>query len=338
MKEILFLVGLLSAFNSFAEEDGQISELNGINLWWQDHGDPNHPAVLLIMGLNSNSKVWSEQFVQGIVEEGFYVVVYDNRDIGKSTWVTDEPALISFIKVLPTFLIQAFVDGISTFIFDEAGRFNMVNPAPAEYNLTDMALDGLSLLDLLEVEKAHIVGASMGGMIAQEMALNYPERVSTLTAMMSTPGFDTPGLAGPQRKFRDAMNESMVLNLLEQEEEALVVIERALTGSRFAFDETLFRKQAAKRLRQGINTANAQITAVGASPNRFDRLKEIQIPTLIVHGTEDPLIPIDHGLALAENIPNAAKMILQGVGHEIPEALVPSIASRLRVHFNQGVK
>ena len=338
MRTIIFLLGLLSAFNLFAEQDGQITELNGINLWWQDHGDSSHPAVLLIMGLNSNSKVWSEQFVQGIVEEGFYVIVYDNRDIGKSTWVTDEPALIRFIKVLPSFVIEAIVDGIVTFIFDDAGRFNMANPAPAEYNLKDMALDGVSLLDHLEVEKAHIVGASMGGMIAQVMALNYPERVSTLTAIMSTPGFDTPGLGGPHRKFRDAMKESMVLNLLEQEEEALVVIERALTGSRFAFDETVFREQAAKRLQQGINTSNAQIAAVGASPNRFQRLPEIQIPTLIVHGTEDPLIPIDHGLSLAENIPNAAKMIMQGVGHEIPEALVPSIASRLGGHFNQVEK
>ena len=338
MKIILFIVGLLSAFNLFAEQDGQISELNGINLWWQDHGDPKHPAVLLIMGLNSNSKVWSEQFVQGIVEEGFYVIVYDNRDIGKSTWVTDEPALISFIKALPTFLIEAFVDGIFTFIFDEAGRFNMANPAPAEYDLNDMALDGLSLLDQLQVEKAHIVGASMGGMIAQVMALNYPDRVSTLTAIMSTPGFDTPGLSGPHRVFKDAMKDSMVLNFLEQEEEALVVIERALTGSRFAFNETLFRQEARKRLQQGINTANAQIAAVGASPNRFDRLQEIRMPTLIVHGTEDPLIPIDHGLSLAENIPNAAKMILQGVGHEIPEALVPPIATRLSVHFSQVVE
>ena len=338
MKKILLLVGLLSAFNLSVAEEGHVSQLNGVSLWWQDHGDPKHPAVLLIMGLNSNSKVWSEQFVQGIVEEGFYVIVYDNRDIGKSTWVTDEPALISFIKALPTFLIEAFVDGIFTFIFDEAGRFNMANPAPAEYDLNEMALDGLALLDHLEVDKAHIVGASMGGMIAQVMALNYPGRVSTLTAIMSTPGFDTPGLSGPHRVFKDAMKDSMVLNFLEQEEEALVVIERALTGSRFAFNETLFRQEARKRLQQGINTANAQIAAVGASPNRFDRLQEIQIPTLIVHGTEDPLIPIDHGLSLAENIPNAAKMIMQGVGHEIPEALVPSIASRLGGHFNQVEK
>ncbi|MBT6585646.1 MAG: alpha/beta hydrolase [Gammaproteobacteria bacterium] len=336
MKKILFLVSLLSTFCFAADQEDRISELNGINIWWQDHGDSNNPAVLLIMGLNSNSKVWSETFVQSIVDEGFYVIIFDNRDTGKSTWVTDEPALISFIKVLPTFLIEAFVDGIFTFIFDEEGRFNMANPAPAEYNLNDMALDGLSLLDHLEIEQAHIVGASMGGMIAQVMALNYPERVLTLTAIMSTPGFDTVGLSGPHQKFVDAMRESMVLNLLEQEKDALVVIEKALTGSRFPFDERLFTKEAKKRIQQGLNTSNAQIAAVGASPNRFDRLKEIQIPTLIVHGTEDPLIPIDHGLSLADNIPNASKMFMQGVGHEIPEELVPIIATKLKTHFDQA--
>ena len=330
------LVSLFSAFYLSADQKGQISELNGINIWWQDYGESNNPAVLLIMGLNSNSKVWSEKFVQSIVDEGFYVIVYDNRDIGKSTWVTDEPLLISFVKVLPTFLIEAFVDGIFTFIFDEGGRFNMANPAPAEYNLNDMALDGLSLLDHLEVEQAHVVGASMGGMIAQVMTLNYPERVLTLTAIMSTPGFDTLGLSGPHQEFVDAMRYSMVLNLLEKEEDALFVLEEALTGSRFPFDERLFSKKAKKRIQQGLNTSNAQIAAVGASPNRFDRLQEIQKPTLIVHGTEDPLIPIDHGFSLAENIPNASKMIMRGVGHEIPEELVPDIASELKSHFNQA--
>ena len=337
LKKMLVCVALLSTSHLVAEERGHTTQLNGINLWWQDYGDSSHPAVLLIMGLNSNSKVWPESVIQGIVDEGFYVIVYDNRDIGKSTWMTEEPLLVSFVKVLPTFLIEAFVDGIFSFIFDEDGRFNMANPAPVEYNLNDMALDGRALLDYLDLEAAHVVGASMGGMIAQVMTLNYPERVLTLTAIMSTPGFDTHDLSGPHENFKDAIRASMILNLLEKEEEALIVIERALTGSRFPFDETHFRNEAKKRIQQGINTSNAQIAAVGASPNRFDRLQEIKKPTLIVHGTEDPLIPIDHGLSLAENIPNASSMIMHGVGHELPEALVPALVSRIKSHFNQVV-
>ena len=318
-----------------SSEKGQTSPLNGIDIWWQAHGDSKNPPVLLIMGLNSNSKVWSEDLIQNLVEEDFYVVVYDNRDIGKSSWVTKEPFLISFIKILPTFVIEAFVDSIFDFIFDDEGRFNM-EAAPAEYNLNDMALDGLSLLDHLNLKEAHVVGASMGGMIAQVMALNYPKRVSTLTAIMTTPGFDTQGLSGPNEVFKIAMKESFVLNLLEKEEEALFVIERALTGSRFPFNENSFKEKAKKRIDQGINTSNAQTAAVGASPNRFNRLKEIAMPTLIIHGTEDPLIPIDHGILLADNIVGAKKLILKGVGHEIPDGLLSEIIPVMSAHFRSN--
>ena len=335
MRKVLLLILLFNAMGLSSSEKGQTSPLNGIDIWWQAHGDFKNPPVLLIMGLNSNSKVWSEDLIQNLVEEDFYVVVYDNRDIGKSSWVTKEPFLISFIKILPTFVIEAFVDSIFDFIFDEEGRFNM-EAAPAEYNLNDMALDGLSLLDHLNLKEAHVVGASMGGMIAQVMALNYPKRVSTLTAIMTTPGFDTQGLSGPNEVFKIAMKESFVLNLLEKEEEALFVIERALTGSRFPFNENSFKEKAKKRIDQGINTSNAQTAAVGASPNRFNRLKEIAMPTLIIHGTEDPLIPIDHGILLADNIVGAKKLILKGVGHEIPDELLSEIIPVMSAHFKSN--
>ena len=335
MRKVLLLILLFNAMGLSSGEKGQTSPLNGIDIWWQAHGDAKNPPVLLIMGLNSNSKVWSEDLIQNLVEEDFYVVVYDNRDIGKSTWVTEEPFLISFIKILPTFVIEAFVDSIFNFIFDDDGRFNM-EAAPAEYNLNDMALDGLSLLDHLNLKEAHVVGASMGGMIAQVMALNYPKRVLTLTAIMTTPGFDTQGLSGPNEVFKIAMKESFVLNLLEMEEEALFVIERALTGSRFPFNENSFKEKAKKRIDQGINTSNAQTAAVGASPNRFNRLKEIAMPTLIIHGTEDPLIPIDHGILLADNIVGAKKLILKGVGHEIPDGLLSEIIPVMSAHFRSN--
>ncbi|MDG2457054.1 MAG: alpha/beta hydrolase [SAR86 cluster bacterium] len=335
MRKVLLLILLFNAIGLSSSEKGQTSPLNGIDIWWQAHGDSKNPPVLLIMGLNSNSKVWSEDLIQNLVEEDFYVVVYDNRDIGKSSWVTEEPFLISFIKILPTFVIEAFVDSIFDFIFDDEGRFNM-EAAPAEYNLNDMALDGLSLLDHLNLKEAHVVGASMGGMIAQVMALNYPKRVSTLTAIMTTPGFDTQGLSGPNEVFKIAMKESFVLNLLEKEEEALFVIERALTGSRFPFNENSFKEKAKKRIDQGINTSNAQTAAVGASPNRFNRLKEIAMPTLIIHGTEDPLIPIDHGILLADNIVGAKKLILKGVGHEIPDELLSEIIPVMSAHFRSN--
>ena len=285
------------------------------------------------MGLNSNSKVWSDQSIKELVDNDLHVLIYDNRDIGKSSWVTEEPGLITFIKYLPTFLIESFVNFIFDFIFDEEGKFNMENPSPAEYNLSDMAMDGVSLLDHVGVSEAHIVGASMGGMIAQVMALEHPARIKSLTLFFSTPGFDTPGLSGPSENFKMAMKESFVLNLLGKEEEALIVTEKSLAGSRYPFDEANFTKEAKIRLKQGINTSNAQIAAVGASPNRASSLQEINRPTLIIHGSEDPLIPVDHGIYLQQNIPNAKKLILEGVGHEIPDQALSEIIPVMLNHF-----
>ena len=327
---ILFFAWLVMNLSS---EEGQITKLNGIDLWWDSYGDQKNPTVLMIMGLNSNSKVWSDQSIKELVDNDLHVLIYDNRDIGKSSWVTQEPGLITFIKYLPAFLIESFVNFIFDFIFDEEGKFNMENPSPAEYNLSDMAMDGVSLLDHVGVSEAHIVGASMGGMIAQVMALEHPARIKSLTLFFSTPGFDTPGLSGPSENFKMAMKESFVLNLLGKEEEALIVMEKSLAGSRYPFDEANFTKEAKIRLKQGINTSNAQIAAVGASPNRASSLQEINRPTLIIHGSEDPLIPVDHGIYLQQNIPNAKKLILEGVGHEIPDQALSEIIPVMLNHF-----
>ena len=318
---------------NLGSEEGNISKINGLDIWWNSFGNPADPAVLMIMGLNSNSKVWSEKYIQELVDNDLHVIIFDNRDIGKSTWVTEEPGLISFIKILPNFLKEYFVEFIFGFIFNEEGKFNMENPAPAEYNLSDMANDGVMLLDNMGISEAHIIGASMGGMIAQVLALEYPERVKSLTLFFTTPGFDTPGLSGPSDRFKKSMKESFILNLNGKEEEALLVTERSLRGSRFLFDEELFINDIKIRIEQGINTSNAQIAAVGASPNRASSLKLIKKPTLVIHGTEDPLIPVDHGIYLFDNIPNSKKLILEGVGHEIPDQLLPEIIPAILSNF-----
>ena len=332
MKKILIVVTSAFLLN-LSSEQGNITKLNGIDIWWESHGDINNPTALLIMGLNSNSKVWSDQYIENLVANNLHVLVFDNRDIGKSTWITEEPSLITFIKYLPNFLQVYFVEFIFGFIFDEEGKFNMENPAPAEYNLSDMAMDGIALLDHLEISEAHIIGASMGGMIAQVMALEHSDRVRSLTLFFTTPGFDTPGLSGPSESFKVAMKESFLLNLSGNEIDALTLTEEALTGSRFPFNKNNFAEKAKIRLEQGINISNAQTAAVGASPNRASSLKDINQPTLIIHGTEDPLIPIDHGIYLFNNIPNSKKLILEGVGHEIPDQLLQEIIPAIVSNF-----
>lgn len=332
MKKILIAV-ITTFLLNLSSEQGNITKLNGIDIWWESHGDINNPTALLIMGLNSNSKVWSDQYIENLVANNLHVLVFDNRDIGKSTWITEEPGLITFIKYLPNFLKVYFVEFIFGFIFDEEGKFNMENPVPAEYNLSDMAMDGIALLDHLEISEAHIIGASMGGMIAQVMALEHSDRVKSLTLFFTTPGFDTPGLSGPSESFKVAMKESFLLNLSGNEIDALTLTEEALTGSRFPFNKNNFAEKAKIRLDQGINISNAQTAAVGASPNRASSLKDINQPTLIIHGTEDPLIPVDHGIYLFNNIPNSKKLILEGVGHEIPDQLLQEIIPAIVSNF-----
>lgn len=335
MRKIFFFFLLIISFTPFANEQGAVTPLNGVDIWWQAHGDKSDPPVLLIMGINSNSKLWPQDLIDGLVKESFYVITYDNRDTGKSSWVTSEPIFIKIIKILPDFVIESFVDTVFDFMFNEEGKFNM-EEVPSEYNLSDMAKDGLSILDYLAIEKAHIVGASLGGMIAQIIAIDHPNRALSLTAIMTTPGFDTEGLSGPSPIFKQAMKESFVLNLQGMEKEALKISQIALTGSRFPFNEEAYEKRFDEILSHGNNTSSGHMAAVGASPNRFNRLGEIDLNTLIIHGAEDPLIPVDHGISLFENINNSEKMILDGVGHEIPDELLSEIVAKLKYHFNKG--
>ena len=313
---------------------GQTSKLNGIDIWWEGHGNSANPPVLMIMGLNSNLKRWPPELIEGLVNQNLYVITYDNRDTGKSTWITGESAFIKLLKYMPTFVQEPIVDWFFDQMLDEEGRFKM-GGVPSEYNLEDMALDGMALLDHLEIDKAHIVGASMGGMIAQVIALNNPERLITLTGIMTTPGFDTAGLSGPYPKYLDAMRDSFLLNLQSKPKESSEVGNLALIGTNFLKEEYENLVKILKSMeKHGNNPDSGHMAAVGSSPNRFKRLKEITIPTLIIHGTEDPLIPVDHGLAISEQIQNSEKLIINGMGHNFPTSVIPVIIEKMIRHFD----
>ena len=288
-----------------------IAEVNNINIWWEDFGDPTNPSVLLIMGANANSMQWTREFIDPIVKAGFHVVRYDNRDIGKSSWLTNEPS----------------------FNF-EGGS---VVSSEVSYNLEDMASDAIGLLDNLGIDKAHIIGVSMGGMITQVIGLDHSERALTLTPIMSSPGIglEDDTLQGPTNEMVDAIVESMSLNMKGEYEDALVVNYRVLSGSRFPFNEDKFRLKAREIIEHGHNPFCGHGAAVGQSAHRGSRLSEIKIPTLVIHGTEDAILPYDHGQALAEGISNAQLMTLKGVGHEIPDELAEEIAKKIISHLKQ---
>ena len=304
-------------------------EANNINIWYEEFGNTDNETILLIMGANANCMHWDQEFIDQLVANDYHVVRFDNRDVGKTTWFGKEPALNKFLKILPNFLLKMIVNSIFGLAVDEKGRFKFSESTPIQYNLSDMAKDAVSLMDSLKIEKAHIIGASMGGMITQIIALDYPERVLSITPIMTTPGIQNESLSGPTEELLEAMKKSFVFNLKGRIEDGVVEIYRQLTGSRFPFNEQKFREKLKTIVAHGNNPFALHGAAVGASPDRTSRLHEIEVPALIIHGTEDAILPLDHGVAVADGIKDSKRMIMEGVGHEIPEDLFPEIVKEI---------
>tara|TARA_B100002019_G_scaffold74860_1_gene64691 strand:- start:155 stop:1108 length:954 start_codon:yes stop_codon:yes gene_type:complete len=315
---------------------GSILKLNDINIWFEEFGDSSNETILLIMGANANCKQWDQEFIDNLVSNNFHVIRFDNRDVGQSTWIGKEPLYNRFLKFLPNFLLKMIVNSIFGLAVDENGRFKFSESSPIHYNLSDMAKDAISLMDSLKIEKAHIIGASMGGMITQIIALDYPERVLSITPIMTSPGIHNKSLSGPTEELLEAIKKSFVFNLKGRIEDGVVEIYRQLTGSRFPFNEKEFRKKLKPVIEHGNNPFSLHGAAVGASPDRTSRLHEIKVPTLVIHGTEDAILPLDHGIAVANGITDSKRMIMEGVGHEIPEELLPEIIKEIVTNLRRA--
>ncbi len=315
---------------------GSIVKANNINIWYEEFGDINNETILLIMGANANCMHWDQEFIDQLVANDYHVVRFDNRDVGKTTWFGKEPTFNKFLKILPNFLLKMIVNSIFGLAVDEKGRFKFSESTPIKYNLSDMAKDAVSLMDSLKIEKAHIIGASMGGMITQIIALDYPEKVLSITPIMTSPGIQSESLSGPTGELLEAMKKSFVFNLKGRIEDGVVEIYRQLTGSRFPFNEDKFREKLKPIVAHGNNPFALHGAAVGASPDRTSRLHEIKVPALIIHGTEDAILPLDHGIAVADGIKDSKRMIMEGVGHEIPEDLLPEIIKEIVTNLRRA--
>jgi pimeloyl-ACP methyl ester carboxylesterase len=272
------------------------AKTNTLNLYYEAFGNPTHPAVLLIMGLASQSLHWFPYFYEPIVQKGYYVIRFDNRDIGLSD------------------------------------RIPPATWATTPYTLEDMAQDTIGLLDTLNIKTAHIIGASMGGMIAQRIAISHPTYVHTLTSMLSAAEANSLGF-DPSSLPESDPTQPPPLELQLQ-------FWRMLTGSRFPFDEQRYRElyQEGFVIRQGYNPHCLihHFTAIQRSGSRMSELNRITAPTLVVHGTEDPLIPEAHAAVYAQQIPNATYLSLDGVGHEMPEGISPTVLDAIFDLFSKA--
>jgi pimeloyl-ACP methyl ester carboxylesterase len=287
--------------------DAAFAPANGIRLCYQTFGDPSHPAMLLIMGLAVQMIVWDDDFCELLAARGYWVIRFDNRDIGLST--TFPQARTPSVAEL----VLAQVTGL---------RFRV------PYTLRDMAADAVGLLDALHVTSAHVVGASMGGAIAQEMAIAYPGRVATLTSLMSSTG--DPKLPRPQAKALRALAKRTPRDragFVQRYVETWAV----LAGDGYPYDPDRMTRQGGVAYERGINPAGAarQMLAIIASGNRKKALRGLAVPTLVLHGTRDPLIPVEAGPDTARAIPGARLMLIDGMGHWMPREVWPRIVDAI---------
>jgi pimeloyl-ACP methyl ester carboxylesterase len=287
---------------------------NGIDIEVEDTGGAG-PAVLLVMGLGMQLVAWPQAFVQALAEAGLRVVRFDNRDIGLSQHFDD--------KGVPN-------------VFWESLKFRVGLPVRAAYGLHDMAADALGVLDALRIERAHVVGVSMGGMIAQRVALAAPQRVLSLTSVMSSSG--ARFLPGPRPHVMRALLSRPQGTGEAAVADHIVKVFKVIGSPGFPLDEAELRERILLGLRRSYHPVGSlrQMVAIASDTKRAAELHRISAPTLVVHGKQDPLVPFPCGQDTARRIPNAQLVGVHGMGHDLPPGVVHSILTPLLPHLRRN--
>jgi pimeloyl-ACP methyl ester carboxylesterase len=296
--------------NVSAHQPPQLARTNGIELCYEIFGDANAEPILLIMGLGAQMIHWDDDFCRQLAARGFRVIRFDNRDIGKSSKLSGGK------RLSPVELLKL--------------RFLKI-PVAAPYKLSDMAQDVTGLMDTLGIKSAHLVGASMGGMIAQEIAISFPQRVRSLTSIMSTTG--NPKVPPPTREATAVLMAPPPASKEEYFERFAHTWKVLRVGS-FPQDEALDRSRAERTFERGLNPAGVgrQLRAILASGSRKERLASVKAPTLVIHGTVDPLVRPEGGKDTAASIPGAKLLMIEGMGHALPIPMWPQIIDAIDRH------
>jgi pimeloyl-ACP methyl ester carboxylesterase len=285
----------------------------GVELCYQTYGDPSGEPLLLLMGLGGPMTWWDPVLCAKLAEAGFFVVRYDNRDTGRSSKIR--------ARVTRRQLARAFTSR-------RAGR--------APYTMADLAADAVALLDHLDVRSAHLAGVSMGGMIAQTVAVRHPARVRSLTSIMSTTGRRTVGwqspqllplLVAPRKPGRDAYVRSSS------------VVWRAIGSPDYPADPAASRARAEETFDRGFTAMGVmrQMMAVLTQPDRTRQLRDVRAPTLVIHGLADRMVHVSGGRATASAVPGAELLLVDGMGHDMPPALFDTFVERIRRTADRAV-
>ena len=289
MRKLLFIAALwLSSLNIYSDysvdQPTDLININGVSIAYTTAGEEGNPSVLMIMGLMGSHKVWGEEIVNGLVNSGYRVILFDNRDTGESENLDRLGKPNLYWKFAMSYLGVDF---------------------SSPYTLTDMALDGIGVLDHLGIERAHVVGASMGGMIAQTIAFKFPERTKSLVSIMSTTG-------APHLSQMSERNEQNFNNAGGWDKD--------VAHSYGFYPEAMPR----------------QLTAIFKAGDRSEQVRSIKVPTLVQHGINDTLLPPDHGEHTAQLIRNSKLKIYKKMGHNLPPEVLPLVIEDMVSFFKEN--
>jgi pimeloyl-ACP methyl ester carboxylesterase len=284
--------------------------VNGLEIAYETFGQPVDPPVLMIMGLGTQMIAWPDELCQGLADAGHFVVRFDNRDVGLSTHLSDvrAPALVDVV----------------------------LRRQPPPYTIDDLADDAVGLLDALGITSAHVVGASMGGFIAQTVAVQHRRRVRSLTLIMTSTGSRRVGnpRAGLARRL---VRNRRVSGRAEAQQLTLETF-RAIGSPGYAFDEQYLTDLAGRSYDRGHDPGGylRQLAAILAQPDRTARLREVSVPALVVHGLHDPLVGPSGGLAAARLLRGSKFVGYSGMGHDLPRALWPDLQAEIAAVVARG--
>ena len=292
------------------------AQANGITIEYDTFGSPDDPALLLVMGFTAQMTAWREDFCKLLADRGLFVIRYDNRDCGLSQKF-DGAALDMAAMMQAMTSGEPFTD--------------------APYTLSDMAADGIGLLDHLGIERAHVLGASMGGMIVQTMAIEEPTRVRSLTSIMSTTGDPAVGMPAEA-----AMGVLLAPPATDRESAIQRAVDtyRVIGSPGFELDEQALRERAALSYDRRYNPAGVarQLAAILTTADRTADLGAIDLPTLVIHGEHDSLVNVSGGRATAAAIPGAELLVVDGMGHDLPRAVWPELTDRIAALVERAEK
>lgn len=316
MGKIKYLLIIL--FTSFVyAETGGFAKNGDVEIYYIDYGPEEGTPVLLVQGLGGQLTFWPDELIEMFKENGFRPIVYDNRDVGLSH---------SFEEY-----------GKPNFVWNYI-KFYLRLPINSVYSLTDMSNDGIAVLDELEIEKSHVLAQSMGGMITQRMVADNNDRFISyvlIASMAETPNVNN----SPKGELRDLIeNRSFEEQSIEERVARSLRIFQILSSEGVVIDEDRFRAEAIKNIERSPNDSgfSRQLIAILADDNRFNEVKRISVPTLVIHGKLDPLVPFDEGKKTAESIPNSKFIAVEKMRHLIDEPVLEVIEDPLIEHLRNA--